>query len=123
MVTAAEKKAQQDAAAKDAGDGDPIEADVIHDEPADDVAGPAPTIEEERAALLNQLAQLDTRAAQQGGYKEIPTHFGTLLCGCHVKLVNANATQHHCDEHNLTVPFLNVYLIPEDVRDQLAQRV
>lgn len=105
------------------------DADVVdepRDEPRKSDTGEKPkraeTLEETRARLQAELAQLDTQAAQQGGYREIPTHVGVLLCGEQVQLTNTNATLHHCPEHKLDEPFVAVHAIPEALREELARR-
>lgn len=78
------------------------------------------TREEKRARLNAELAKVDEEARLHGGYKEVPTHIGVLLCGDQVNVTNANATTHHCDNHQADVPFVAFHAIPEDLRQKLA---
>lgn len=89
---------------------------------ADDQAagrGETETREQARARLSRELAELDDDAARHGGYKEIPTHIGVLLCGDQVQVSNANATQHFCEEHGVEVNFIAFHAIPEHLREKL----
>jgi len=132
MVTKAQKPAQQ----PDGGDEDQADAtgtteptfSEVHDgEPVEEQTPPqngasAETLEEKRARLQRELAVVDEQARQQGGYREIPTHFGVLLCGDQVELVNTNATEHYCEKHEVNVPFTATFRIPDELREKLARR-
>lgn len=86
-------------------------------EPAID---PNETLEERRARLRAELARNDAQAELVGGYKQVPTHIGVLLCGHNVKCTNANATAHFCEEDQVEVNFVNFYPIPENLRQKIG---
>jgi len=144
MVTKAQKPAQQpDGGDEDQADatgtteptfsevhdGEPVEEETAQQRAASEKAraaetasASAETLEEKRARLQRELAVVDEQARQQGGYREIPTHFGVLLCGDQVELVNTNATEHYCEKHEVNVPFTATFRIPDELREKLARR-
>lgn len=103
----------------DVHDGEPV-----HDNPVDqDKPGPAPkraeTLDEERDRLRRELARVEEQGARQGGFKEIPTHMGVLMCGCNVQVSNTNGTEHFCKEHDVEVPFVNYFPITDKLREKI----
>lgn len=95
------------------------ELDDLEPTPAELKSEPE-TREQKAARLRAELAEVDADARLHGGYKEVPTHIGVLLCGDQVQVNNANATQHFCDTHDADVPFIAFHSIPEELRQKLA---
>lgn len=108
-----------DAPELNARDREPTRAEQAKDAP-DTRAEDQETREERRARLRQELAEVDQDAQLHGGYKEVPTHIGTLMCGDQVNTTNAAATDHFCAKHNAVVPFVQFHAIPEHLREMIS---